>query len=418
MALTDKLTAIGNAIREKTGKSDLLTLDQMPTEIQGITTTPVDYKIFKFKDYKGATIAEYTYEEMLNLQTYPEVPHNIYLMDVDRWRYIEKLPDMLSQEYYKQKGFTFYPYYNAIIRSEGEYYVDYTPSSCEYIFIKINDESECTFNFHMSSYSSSYKTEISTGDGKTYGYSGGDSKRITHTYKPTSFPASYVITFRNYRSSGHYANSYFDTAYNDDKSLKCIYGIIGEDSVLYFNYPYYDNIKFVYGKIPTPFPVNDFTYIKSSSETNNYMRRNKNCYFPGITDLASAYSKNILNPDVTILQQFYCDADDMEIWFPDQITKINYFYNVNAEAVTGRIIHMPKSISYISSLNISQNRSCIFDFRKSTSVPTLSSSISLDDARNYRPTIIVPDSLYSSWKTATNWSTIGSFIKKASEVSL
>ena len=38
MALTDKLTAIGNAIREKTGKSDLLTLDQMPTEIQSITT--------------------------------------------------------------------------------------------------------------------------------------------------------------------------------------------------------------------------------------------------------------------------------------------------------------------------------------------------------------------------------------------
>ena len=37
-SLTGKLTAIGNAIREKTGKSDLLTLDQMPTEIQSITT--------------------------------------------------------------------------------------------------------------------------------------------------------------------------------------------------------------------------------------------------------------------------------------------------------------------------------------------------------------------------------------------
>lgn len=36
MALTDKLTAIGNAIREKTGGTDLLTLDQMPTEISNI----------------------------------------------------------------------------------------------------------------------------------------------------------------------------------------------------------------------------------------------------------------------------------------------------------------------------------------------------------------------------------------------
>lgn len=38
MALIDKLSAIGDAIREKTGKEDLLTLDQMPTEIQAIET--------------------------------------------------------------------------------------------------------------------------------------------------------------------------------------------------------------------------------------------------------------------------------------------------------------------------------------------------------------------------------------------
>lgn len=38
MALTDKLTAIANAIRAKTGKTGKLTLDQMVTEIGGITT--------------------------------------------------------------------------------------------------------------------------------------------------------------------------------------------------------------------------------------------------------------------------------------------------------------------------------------------------------------------------------------------
>lgn len=38
MALTDKFSAIGDAIREKTGKSDLLTLDAMPVEIASITT--------------------------------------------------------------------------------------------------------------------------------------------------------------------------------------------------------------------------------------------------------------------------------------------------------------------------------------------------------------------------------------------
>ncbi len=40
MALIDKLTAIANAIRGKTGKSGNLTLDQMVTEITGIQTNP------------------------------------------------------------------------------------------------------------------------------------------------------------------------------------------------------------------------------------------------------------------------------------------------------------------------------------------------------------------------------------------
>ena len=38
MALTDKLSAIADAIRAKTGKTDSMTLAQMPTEIMGITT--------------------------------------------------------------------------------------------------------------------------------------------------------------------------------------------------------------------------------------------------------------------------------------------------------------------------------------------------------------------------------------------
>lgn len=38
MALTDKLSAIGSAIREKTGGTELLTLDAMPTAIQSIQT--------------------------------------------------------------------------------------------------------------------------------------------------------------------------------------------------------------------------------------------------------------------------------------------------------------------------------------------------------------------------------------------
>lgn len=38
MALTEKLSAIGDAIREKTGKEDKLSLDQMPVEIASIVS--------------------------------------------------------------------------------------------------------------------------------------------------------------------------------------------------------------------------------------------------------------------------------------------------------------------------------------------------------------------------------------------
>ena len=38
MAITDKLAAVADAIRGKTGKAELMTLDQMPGEIEGIQT--------------------------------------------------------------------------------------------------------------------------------------------------------------------------------------------------------------------------------------------------------------------------------------------------------------------------------------------------------------------------------------------
>ena len=38
MALTNKLTAIANSIREKTGSTNKLTLDEMPTAISGISS--------------------------------------------------------------------------------------------------------------------------------------------------------------------------------------------------------------------------------------------------------------------------------------------------------------------------------------------------------------------------------------------
>lgn len=56
-----------------------------------------------------------------------------------------------------------------------------------------------------------------------------------------------------------------------------------------------------------------------------------------------------------------------------------------------------------------------YDFSQCTSVPTLS-NINAFTGKNAICKIIVPDSLYDSWITATNWSTYVDYIYKVSEV--
>lgn len=47
MALIDKLTAIGDAIRAKTGKNDLISLSDMPEKIDSISTNADSYVLEK-----------------------------------------------------------------------------------------------------------------------------------------------------------------------------------------------------------------------------------------------------------------------------------------------------------------------------------------------------------------------------------
>ena len=63
----------------------------------------------------------------------------------------------------------------------------------------------------------------------------------------------------------------------------------------------------------------------------------------------------------------------------------------------------------------------IFDFRKSTAIPALDSTYAFYNTPTNKE-IIVPDSLYDSWRAASNWSSstnnIVNCIVKASQSSL
>lgn len=72
MAIKAKLSAVADAIRSKTGKTDLMTLDQMPEEIASIQTGGNDIDDVTFYDYDGTIVYSCSQEDAQNLT---ELPH-------------------------------------------------------------------------------------------------------------------------------------------------------------------------------------------------------------------------------------------------------------------------------------------------------------------------------------------------------
>lgn len=81
MALKEKISAVADAIRTKTGKSEKLTLDQMPAEIVGIQTGGGSVKEYDvddvtFYDYDGTIVYSCSMAEAQNLMELPTPPEH------------------------------------------------------------------------------------------------------------------------------------------------------------------------------------------------------------------------------------------------------------------------------------------------------------------------------------------------------
>ena len=72
------LSAIGDSIRTKTGKTDMISPLKMPTEIASIqaggSSAPVSANAVTFYDYDGTIVASYTLEEAQALTALPDAP--------------------------------------------------------------------------------------------------------------------------------------------------------------------------------------------------------------------------------------------------------------------------------------------------------------------------------------------------------
>lgn len=103
------------------------------------------------------------------------------------------------------------------------------------------------------------------------------------------------------------------------------------------------------------------------------------------------------------------------ITIPANITKLEEMTFSDCYSLSGSMV-FKNNISSVGANAFNNCRSLKFyDFSNCTSVPSLSASSGFSST-SYTTKIVVPDGLYDSWKTATNWSVYSGRIYKASEV--
>ena len=133
--------------------------------------------------------------------------------------------------------------------------------------------------------------------------------------------------------------------------------------------------------------------------------------FYGCYSLASV----VIPQDVTSIgtYAFYNCYSLASIVIPQGVTSIGtyaFYYCLSLASVV-----IPQGVTSIGNFAFRFcNGMAYFDFRASKSVPTLSNTNAFNDIPSDCK-IVVPDSLYDTWKSATNWSTHASKIIKASE---
>ena len=132
-----------------------------------------------------------------------------------------------------------------------------------------------------------------------------------------------------------------------------------------------------------------------------------NCY-----SLASVTIPNSVTSIGTYVFQYCYSLTSVTI--PDSVTIIVAYAFAYCYSLTS--VTIPDSVTTIGNDAFNSCYSLIkYDFTSATSVPTLSKTNAFTDINGICK-IYVPDALYDSWITATNWVTYADYIYKASEM--
>ena len=395
------LSAIGDSIRAKTGKTDMISPLKMPTEIASIqaggSSAPVSANDVTFYDYDGMIVASYTLEEAQALTSLPDAPtHDGLTFQGWNWS-LENV--------------------NILIRSMniGAMYI--TDDGKTRLHIHIVDKTRSTVPLRISQTVANGIT-IDWGDGSTTEtLAGTGNVNTSHVYGVAGdFTISLTVADGCTLGFGYNSNGY------------CVMGITGNSSIVYCNM--LQNVEIGSGvtsignsafsscsslsSITIPDGV---TSIRSSAFTSCYSL--SSITIPdGVTSIGSyafqyCYSlSSITIPDgVTSIGSStfqYCSSLS-SITIPDGVTSIGSGAFSSCSSLSS--ITIPDRVTSIGSGAFSKCYGVAEYHLKPTTPPTLSNT----SAFNNIPSdciIYVPKGCLETYQNATNWTTYASHIQE------
>ena len=451
--LTDFLTDVADAIRTKKGTTAKINPQDFSSEIASIPTgggsATTSKSSVNFYDYDGTLLHSYSKDEFLALSALPDLPTREGLT-CQGWNYTLAK----AKEYVTSYG----------ILDIGATYI--TDDGKTRLYIKIAANGRMTVHLYFSQ-SAANGVTIDWGDGSiTQTLTGTGNKNTTHTYASIG---DYIITLKV--TSGTLGLGNGNSSYsvlgstNNNGKVYCNMlqkAEIGSSVTSIGNSAFNGCYSLSSINIPegvTSIGNNAFNECYSLSLIN----------IPeAVTNISgyafsSCYSLSLINiPEaVTNISSYAFNScySLSSINIPEGVTSIGnsafqYCYSLSSIIIPSNVtsignsafsycrslssINIPEGVTSIgnsafngcyslSSINIPEGVTSIgnytfqncygmayYDFRASKSVPTLSNT----NAFNNIPSdckIVVPDSLHSSWTTATNWSTYKSKIVEASK---
>lgn len=398
--LSDFLSDIASAIREKKGTAEPINAQDFASEIASIETgggmdwlNDVTQKDVNFYDYDGRRLYSYSWEEAVALTELPALPTRKGLV-CQEWNYT--LDDIKAQSHHKADvGATY-------ITDDGKTRIYHETTT---------DNASVTIGYTDNASEANKKAEVIVdwGDGTTSIHSGSGNAKESHTYAKAGV---YMITLEVPEEHGN-------TSFEEFLGSRLIKVETGERVASVRN--------FATGKEKYLRTISLSRSIRGFSDINlgvfQYTKRLEALIFPrgcsvSYTWLAWGSGVKVVSlpPAGTFNEKMYVFDECNNLYsivIPQGVTTIGEYCFSDCENLSD--VALPNSVTSLKS-NAFYGCDMLkkLDFSHFTEIPSLSTYPN-SPFPTETPTIVVPDALYDEWVATTGWKNYASKIVKASE---